>query len=299
MSVPYKLVTVPGKGKGLIAARAISRGELVLAERPLLTQERGFDNSTILKALAQLSDAQQREYFSLANAWKGVHPPPLGVFKTNALPCGDHEAGSATMADRAAVFALGSRFNSSCEPNVSNYWDESRREIAFWAVRDIMEGEELLISYGEHFATRSERRARLKERFHFDCECVACALPEEEVKASDDRRVEIRELYDEIAQCGRRPALGVNKVKQALKVLEQEGLLGPRGPSFYYDGFQFCACVADATNAKAWAQKAWEGFCATRGPNSPDALKMQKYKKNPRAHPAFGLLGRQTLVGPD
>ncbi|EIW54878.1 SET domain-containing protein [Trametes versicolor FP-101664 SS1] len=290
---------IPGKGRGLIAARALSRGELILAESPLLVQPPSYTNATILRALSALSDAQQRDYFSLANAHKGVHPPPLGVFKTNALPCGDHDITTGTAAGSGAVFVLGSRFNSSCDPNVNNYWNEGQGKITFWAVRDIAEGEELLISYGEHFAGRDARRARLKMQFGFVCECTACSRTDEDLKASDERRVTIGNLYNEIGQYGAVPAVGIRKVKEAIRLLAEEGLLDTRGASFYYDGFQFCASVSDTKNAKAWATKAWEGYCAVRGPDSTDAKNMKKYVQNPRAHGAFGLLTKKTLSGPE
>ncbi len=52
-------------------------------------------------------------------------------------------------------------------------------------------------------------------------------------------------------------------------------------------------------NAKAWVTKAWEGYCVERGPQSSDAVKMAAYMQDPRAHPAFDLLSRKKLVGPD
>ncbi|KAI0821910.1 hypothetical protein BC628DRAFT_787643 [Trametes gibbosa] len=180
MEKPYTLKAIRGKGQGLVASRAITRGELVLAEAPLIVQGRSFTNDTILLALSTLTEAQQREYFSLANAHKGVHPPPLGVFKTNAFPCGDHSLSTDTVAGSGAVFLLGSRFNSSCTPNVNNYWNSEREQITFWAVRDIAEGEELLISYAEQFVGRDKRRELLKTRFGFECVCVACGATGEE-----------------------------------------------------------------------------------------------------------------------
>ncbi|KAH9888099.1 hypothetical protein C8Q73DRAFT_794515 [Cubamyces lactineus] len=289
------------RGKGLIAARTISRGELVLAEAPLVRQNSPLSNDTVLSALSTLSEIQQREYFSLANAWKGTPqvPPPLGIFKTNAFPCGDHDdLVVGTLAEGGAVFALGSRFNLSCSPNVNNYWNDQLGKVTFWAVRDIVEGEELTICYMNPLAPRAARQSRLKARFKFDCACSACSLSGEAAGESDERRSTIARLYEEVGRCGHIPATGLRKVKQALKLLEEEGL-DVMASSFYYDGFQFCASVHDAKNAKAWAKKAWESYCATRGPDSTDAKKTQKYQNNPRAHAAFGLLGRQKLSSPD
>ncbi|CDO71130.1 hypothetical protein BN946_scf184844.g134 [Trametes cinnabarina] len=301
MDVSYSLQDVPGKGKGLVASRAISRGELILSEAPLIQQDRSYSNASILRALAPVSEQQQREYFSLANAHKGNRsiPPPLGIFKTNALPCGDHSVLEGSAATHAAVFVLGSRFNSSCEPNVNNYWDANLQKITFWATRDIAIGEELCISYGECLASREARRSRLKRLFGFDCTCVACSRTGEDLTKSDERRLEIARLYEEIGQCGGAPAAGVRMVKRALRLLEEEGLLGLSTAGLYYDAFQFCVSVADSKNAKAWASKAWDTYCAMRGPDSEAAKKMHKYLKDPRAHLAFGLYPRQKLSGPD
>lgn len=60
-----------------------------------------------------------------------------------------------------------------------------------------------------------------------------------------------------------------------------------------------CAAVSDTKNAKAWATKAWEGYCAVRGPDSTDAKNMKKFVQSPRAHRAFGLLSKKTLSGPE
>ncbi|TFK92493.1 SET domain-containing protein [Polyporus arcularius HHB13444] len=293
---PFVLRDISGKGKGLFATRPITRGERVLAEAPLITQRQPVSNATILLALARLSDTDQRRYFNLANASVGLLAPPLGMFKTNALPCGDHDQSRGLAVDTAAIFPLGSRFNSSCEPNVNNYWNESLNQITFWAVRDIAEGEELCICYGTPLAKRADRRARLESSFRFVCNCVACAREGAALKESDDRRVSISRLYDEIATCGSNPR---SRRAETLKLLEAENLLGSHGASFYYDAFQFCISVADVRNAKAWVTKAWEGYCVERGPQSSDAVKMAAYMQDPRAHPAFDLLPRKTLVGPD
>ncbi|KAI0718738.1 SET domain-containing protein [Cerioporus squamosus] len=296
---PLVLRDTSGKGQGLFATRPITRGERVLAEAPLITQRQPVSNATILAALTRLSDGDQRQYFALANAWVGVLPPPLGIFKTNALPCGDHDQSRGLAAETVAIFPLGSRFNSSCEPNVNNYWDEQHRQITFWAVRDIAEGEELCICYGAPLASRADRRARLESSFRFVCNCVACAREGAALKASDDRRVTISRLYDQIATCGSNPADGVRKVKEALRLLKTEHLIGSHGASFYYDAFQFCISVADVRNAKAWVTKAWEGYCVERGPESTDAVKMAMYMQNSGAHLAFDILPRKRLVGPD
>ena len=212
-TAPFAVQDIPGKGKGIVATRAIALGELVLAEAPLFTQIRSRTNATVLAALTSLSDADQRQYFSLANARRGRQPPPLAIFETNALPCGDNDASAGYAAESAGIFLLGSRFNSSCQPNVNNYWDGRLRKITFWATSDIAAGEELCICYINELAVREERQDRLQSAFGFVCRCVACSREGAELRASDERRVAIARLYDEIRMCGNTPAVGVRKVR--------------------------------------------------------------------------------------
>jgi hypothetical protein len=116
------------------------------------------------------------------------------------------------IATTAGLFLQGSRFNSSCVPNASNYWSEKRQTIVFRALKSIAEGEELCISYEIGWKPRANRRLELQEKFGFECHCAACSLSGDELLASDNRRMTLNRLFDEIAQCGNRPVEGVQKV---------------------------------------------------------------------------------------
>ncbi|KAM5543459.1 hypothetical protein V8D89_002710 [Ganoderma adspersum] len=297
---PFSVQDVPGKGKGVVATRAIAQGELILAEAPLFTQIRSRSNATVLAALSALSDADQRQYFSLANARRGRAPPPIGIFETNALPCGDNDPSRGAAADSAAIFLLGSRFNSSCQPNVSNYWDERMQKITFWATRASAVGEELCIGYSACLVVREERRRWLQAAFGFVCRCAACEREGAELRASDERRVAIARLYQEVDECrDNNPAVGVRKVKTALRLLGEEGLLPNGGLTLYHIAFQLCVSVADVKNAKAWLKKAWEAYYISTGRESEDTMELAAYMEDVRKHPAFDRLSRRTLTGPD
>ncbi|KAH9932980.1 uncharacterized protein B0H18DRAFT_1115620 [Fomitopsis serialis] len=57
MSTDWPIVVqdVPGKGKGVIATRPITAGELVLLEAPLFTLPSEYDNSAVLAKLVALT----------------------------------------------------------------------------------------------------------------------------------------------------------------------------------------------------------------------------------------------------
>ncbi|KAI0719680.1 SET domain-containing protein [Fomitopsis betulina] len=295
----FEIQDIPDKGKGIIATRAILAGELILLEAPLFTLPSPYDNSDVLAELVKLTESEQRDFFSLSNCHRGRFPPPIGICRTNALPCGDQSTLSGETAGRSGIFLLGSRFNSCCIPNVNNFWVDRQQKISFRALRDIEAGEELCICYTELFSSRAERQRKGKLAFGFNCMCTACTLPEIAQAASDERRDSIQRLSEEIALCGYSPSLGIRKVNTVIKQLKQEGILEAAGAMFYYDGFQFCASVSDRKNAKEWVKKALDAECLGRGPDTPSAQMYRRYLEDPKRHGAFGLLPRQTLTGPE
>lgn len=200
---------------GFIANRAIRFGELVLSEPPLFTLPTASQGlSDITSALASKSDTQKKQFLELSDYQSQIYKlnPIEGLFFSNALPCGNHGMLGA-VAEKSGIFLEGSRFNSSCVPNVGNYWNEGRGIIEFWALRDVEEGEELCIFYLAGFETRAVRRRKLKLTFGFDCRCEACSLSGEALKASDARRTMLAKLMEEIGNSGNRPAEGVKKVR--------------------------------------------------------------------------------------
>lgn len=162
--------------------------------------------------MCTLSADNKRRYLTLANCHGDKYPPLLGIYKTNTLPCGVNDEVARKRSSKSGLFLEGSRFNSSCVPNVRNTWDERQQVINFIAGKDIAEGEELCIAYGNLLAPRSERRSKLATSFGFECTCAACSLSGAALEKSDARRERLGVLYDEVADCGNSPRLGVQKV---------------------------------------------------------------------------------------
>ncbi|PSS32132.1 hypothetical protein PHLCEN_2v2088 [Hermanssonia centrifuga] len=187
---------ISGKGKGVVAIRSFSRGEIVFSEHPLLTQNLTRNNTTVLSALAECTAVQREQFYSLYNCHADTLPAELGIFETNVLPCGGNDA-HGHVAKLGGVFLFGSRFNSSCKPNVNNRWDGGTREVVFRAVRDIEVGEELCIGYGSLLAKRDERREELWRKFKFECRCEACMLQDQDLADSDTRRECLQILFRE------------------------------------------------------------------------------------------------------
>jgi hypothetical protein len=181
-SEAYVLQPIPGKGKGLIATRAIRPGELILSEPPLFTTASLSNPATFEKDLGAivkgLSKEGQRAFLSLHNNNPGANPFS-NIVRSNGYPLGPNS-------EVGAIFPLVARLNHSCRPNAQHAWNEAKGIEVVHAVRDIQEGEELTLSYLAGGAS-TERQSRLEEYFGFDCTCEACSLPAAELKASDAR----------------------------------------------------------------------------------------------------------------
>lgn len=67
-----------------------------------------------------------------------------------------------------------------------------------WAVKDIVAGEEITLSYVDEFAEYEERTRELRRYWNFLCNCKACDITSEFGKASDCRRVVLQRNHQGI-----------------------------------------------------------------------------------------------------
>jgi hypothetical protein len=91
----------------------------------------------------------------------------------------------------SALFPLGALFNHSCDPNCSYTscrWEEGAPapHIAFTALRDIEEGEEVCHSYLDDTMDVFSRRKKLLLTYRFACSCSKCCaqLPQLEAQGA-------------------------------------------------------------------------------------------------------------------
>merc|ERR1711971_533323 len=75
-----------------------------------------------------------------------------------------------------------SRFNHSCRPNATYFWNTDTNTRDLRTLRKIKEGEEITVSYINTTESREERQSLLKDRYNFDCNCEGCDLNEEEIQ---------------------------------------------------------------------------------------------------------------------
>jgi hypothetical protein len=193
-----------GRGRGLVATEPIAAGEEVLREpqpvcRAHLAQHlRELQEETALlvsmgyvefwphavkdrrvadacRAAVEAAPAAQRPAFlELEDAFANADGAQAGRFLTNNVQL----PGSG----ECAVYALYSRINHSCEPNVRVDL-AADGALSVVALRDVQVGEEVLDNYlaemmthgkGADAAVRLEMRRHLAERWRFECACARC-----------------------------------------------------------------------------------------------------------------------------
>ena len=136
----YSIVKIDGKGQGVVAARDIEYGELIIQERPVMKIFSHQENEEVLSAMfQQLSDLEKSSIMSLhdAHAKDGVKTL-VGIKQSNSF---------AKDADGhlAVLCPVISMFNHSCLQNVDHVFVEPFQRV--YAVRNIKKGEELCTAY--------------------------------------------------------------------------------------------------------------------------------------------------------
>lgn len=194
------------RGLGLFALRNIPRGTTIVSEVPLLEVADTADRTKAKDAFNRLSrdkkqaylrlygwipaaDAKLAKYGSMNNRTRKV----MSVYCYNAF--------------EKWVVELGSRFNHSCMPNVCVLTEQEdtpeQTTLRFYALRDILAGEELFVSYlGMSFLDRAERQRLLRRNWGFTCNCPACE-DTDEGRVKEAQFVVMNALHHELQPLGK------------------------------------------------------------------------------------------------
>ena len=178
LEVPYKLVQIEGKGRGLVATRTLEVGELVLSERAFLK----ISFKSKITSFFRLIEFEPEIRAKLMNL-SCPADSSLKDFDDNQILQRKFEANCIAMHtgvenDVSLVFEMISMINHSCMPNV--VWfpedaDKERKEVR--VCRRIQEGEEIVASYIElaQLPLRQQRREMLRPRGFF-CRSIFFSL---------------------------------------------------------------------------------------------------------------------------
>ncbi|PVH76339.1 hypothetical protein DL98DRAFT_295895 [Cadophora sp. DSE1049] len=149
----YEIVSMAGKGRGVIASRDITAGEIILREAPVIVLPPGESNMLLLLTLPQkaleaviLLHNQEPEY-KRASLRRDIPTYRLldylqGVVNTNAWTTPNAPYGGITL-----LLLTGSMFNHSDTPNITSSWDTATEQKEFMSIGDIKKCEELEVDY--------------------------------------------------------------------------------------------------------------------------------------------------------
>lgn len=287
-SPAWRLDSLPGKGKALIATHALKPGTLLLADPPLLTTAciTSGDNteSDLARALRALPKESQRAFLSLHNNFPGQGSPLSNIVRSNGYPLGPTGVGG--------VFANVSRLNHSCRPNAKHVWNAKLGVQTVYIVRDVAEGEELTLSYLPG-GTSSERKETLREHFGFECRCEVCSLPDEHLRKSDARILRAQTLTegieDEESQI-KCPSKLLRNGRTLAGLYAEEEILDDRVGNIWWEMFKIVNGHRDQARASVFAKRYSDSKLVSEGPHSANVLEMAEVVKNPSQDSSFGKL---------
>jgi len=202
----YELLEIPGKGRGIVATKAIPKNTVILKEAPILLVEDVYD------ALYQLYYSEDGQYDdiqeSLIEQFESLTPHCLdkyiitteniakeletlpkymkeffhnydshklrlyiAKFYRNAFRYAHFKTSSSIP---SAVLIKGALFNHSCCNNCEFRISESTNDYIFTTNRDIAPGEEVCITYIDTTLSTKKRTTHLEYQYGFICTCQKC-----------------------------------------------------------------------------------------------------------------------------
>ncbi|KAJ7188729.1 hypothetical protein C8R46DRAFT_28977 [Mycena filopes] len=272
-SPTFRMTAVPGKGMALFSLRALTTGDLILSERPLLVAARTV-NMGMNSAFEEDRDDEMEKHLTVAvnrmrpedkadfmSLKRGkTHPPSrpvLGIIRMNGFGTrGLHPGIVGYLDSYPGVCRILSKVTHSCSPNSFWWFDPLSFSYRHFAVRDIAEGEELTLSCCLIVCSKAERQ-KLIDEYHFVCTCPSCA----DSAASDPRRAIIKKfLVCAVAQWAVDRTLPDSymlvECQKLLALTVREGL---ESVPHHWDALtammEAYICLGDAQNASEWAAK--------------------------------------------
>nr|GAT49082.1 predicted protein [Mycena chlorophos] len=241
-----RVVELPGKGSGLVAARSFKQGDLILTERPLLMLPVGiavrrpatFTDAQIQQhalneterynqvVVERMEEQRRVAFFELHNSHTEDGSGPIhGRARTNGIALANLQPGVLDAASHySAVGDLISRINHSCSPNTVAEFSRALFAFELFATRDVVQGEELTYHYIDTLVPAAER-AELCKPYAFTCTCSACTPPTAE---SDERRRTIKDfvpyLYSWLLNKSLPDDWVIKRCLAHIQLIEQENL---------------------------------------------------------------------------
>ena len=186
--VPVWVTEIPGKGRGLVAAKDIKKGELVFNDRPLIEVIGASGAKSLMKKIENLPNEAKLQFYLLKGsggesresliAKEGEFWATLEITVKNSRIVDDQNKAFSLYLNLALL-------NHSCAPNayVGKLYEKDRNGKQNWieirASKDISKGEEITRCYfgdlNRLCCSSLARKAYLKKEYAFYCRCQVCS----------------------------------------------------------------------------------------------------------------------------
>ncbi|KAH9825201.1 asparagine synthase-domain-containing protein [Melampsora americana] len=307
----YRIAPIPLKGMGVLAARQIKTGELIIGERPIMIlperleclNQRTLDQVHFM-IFDQMPFVNQLALSALSS--NGAEHPIVSKIWNNeiCLELGNTSEQNTCPYTYSAVYPTISRCNHDCAPNSRWHFDAASFTLNLCAVREIQADEQITVSYIHHLIPKAERVAKLKEKWGFECDCRACTWASlEDQAASDERRSSLgadealfnqfflipsslsvdherAHFHELMKESGLAHEELIRRAKLSLVQLDAEGLSEERGTimgamaNIYYHG------MGDSIAASGVAKECLDVVRAVKGFESSEARRLTSYIKD-------------------
>ncbi|KAI0106205.1 hypothetical protein GGR51DRAFT_518226 [Nemania sp. FL0031] len=283
-----RIVEIPGKGRGLIATRAIRRGERIMAARPALLVHREAFMELPLEDIYSLMDMavnslpkpRKESYLAQAGTMGGHKITDILFTNSFQVALGDQDG------FHYGNFPDVSILNHDCRPNLAFFVDKNLTHYTH-AVRDIKLGEELTISYLDGLQVRSARQERTRSSLGFSCGCSHCSLPKEESEASDNRLLTISQLEKGLSDFnGKAPSLTM--IEEYVALYRKERLEYKMAEAYTFAALNY-NLIGKAGMAKKYARLSVDATLLESGHDAADVAQMKILADSPKSHWSWNM----------
>ncbi|KAH8711896.1 hypothetical protein GQ44DRAFT_429944 [Phaeosphaeriaceae sp. PMI808] len=190
---PFELRQFPGRGRGLVANKTLHRGDQLFASTPILiTDSDAYELSTserlalLYRGVETLPSDTQTKFWALLGHFDD--DPVEDRINTNNFDL------TIDGVSQQGLFPEIAMLNHDCRPNAAYFFDEEMMTHYLHAVRDILPGEEITITYIDNEKDKKTRMAKLEKNWGFKCACSTCTAHKSLAVESDSRLYQITDV---------------------------------------------------------------------------------------------------------
>ncbi|KAK1979422.1 hypothetical protein LZ30DRAFT_783470 [Colletotrichum cereale] len=296
----FEIAKIPGKDYGLVATLPIRRGEEILRESAsVLIDYAAFAHVSTedihkmqAHAVDYLPHPHRGEWLNMSShGYQGDHISMVDkILVTNSF---DVEMDDDRRADDFyAIFVNTSRMNHDCRPNVDYWFDPRTLTQRTVAIRDIIPGEELTLSYIDPMQVREARRERLHSTWGFHCSCNHCMQHRLKTEESDRRIEQIAALREEFNDYTPASRATPEMAQLLISLYEQEQHWSLLSEAYTLAAIEYNG-IGEPWLATKYARLAVDAGLTTLWEGHGDVVEMSKLADDPWSHWSWMLRTRK------